>query len=148
MRGNTSKLFCGSLVVLAFLLWPTLSVAADHVLTDQQYQQLIANLTSLAQINTQQQDLLQKQGTTLQAQQQTISNLQASLTEQIALLPQVSKSFDQAVQQARTDTDVWRTVALVAGGGLIGYAVDGPRGALIGGGAGAATGGVLWLFRL
>jgi len=148
MCGRKSKLLCSLSLALLFWWLPILSVAADRVLTEAQYQQLIANLTSLEKLNAQQQDLLQKQATTLQAQQVTISSLQDSLQKQISLLPQVSQSFDQAVKQAEADSKVWRTAAFAFAGLGVGYAVDGPRGALIGGASGAAVGGVLWLFRL
>ena len=145
MCGPKSKRFFGLLVAFSFLFWPISSAVADHILTEAQYQKLISNLTSLEQINKQQQDLLQKQGTTLQAQQQTISSLQASLTEQISLLPQVSKSFDQAIKQERSNGQIWRFVGVVTLGTAVGYQVDKGTGALVGGLGCAVIDGFLWL---
>jgi len=159
MCGRKSRRFSRSSVVfcfsLAFLLLSSSISFADHVLTDQQYNKLISNLTELQQITQQQQTVIDRQQKTLDSQQQTISrqqqtisNSQTLLDEQATLLPQVSKSFDQAVQQAKSNGEMWRFVGITALGMVIGYSVNGPSAALIGGAGAAAIGGTLWIFHL
>lgn len=153
MCGNISRRYYGLLLVVLLLLWPIFSAEADHVLTDEQYNKLEQDLTELGQITQRQQTVIDRQQKTLDSQQQTIarqqqtiSNSQASLDAQAALLPTVSKSFEEVVKQARIETNIWRTLAFTFFGGLGGYVLDGGRGALIGSAAGIGTGGVIWLF--
>lgn len=156
---NTRRLLLILSAVFCFSLWPISSAVADHVLTDQQYQQFTSNLTQLAQITQQQQDKLKQQEATLQSQaqtlskqqatiaqlSQTISSLQDSLQQQASLLPKVKQSFDQALRQERTNSQIWRFVGVTMAGGAAGYALDKGTGALIGAGGCAVIDGFLWL---
>lgn len=88
----------------------------------------------------------QAQSSVTQATSSTSQSTEASKNSQ-QLSQQINQVTDKEVQALRNDIAIWRTLTLFFAGTTIGYAVDGPRGALIGGGIGAAGGGVLWLLR-
>lgn len=169
MCGVKSKRWVWLFSVLLFSLWLSSSAAADHVLTDEQYNRLMMDLTGAqssvqelrtktseqlstirlqAQTIAQQQQTIESSGTKIASSTAKIERSVALLTEQTAIFPMVSKSFDQAVAQINNEKNVYRTLAFTFAGGLIGNVIGGAVGALEGMGAGAAAGGILWLFRL
>lgn len=125
MRGPKSKLWFSLSVALCFCLWPISSATADHVLTDQQYQQLTSNLDQLAQIVSQQKATLSEQAqtisrlqTTIGSQADTLSRQQAtiqssltSLTELSNSLPTLKTSFNRALGQLQGEITIWKIAA-------------------------------------